>query len=143
MLPAQNLLRESRSFCLMDKLNLQALLLAAFCILLGLGGQTLLKLAIVRSGGMSILEIGVGGLLRKFIEVPYIVLGFALYGVSAILWLQVLSKLDISVAFPLVSVTYVATLFVGRFLFDEPVNLSRIFGVLLICSGVFFVIRSQ
>ena len=137
------LIRESRSFWLMDKLNLQALLLAAVCILLGLGGQTLLKLAIVRSGGMSILEIGVGGLLRKFMEVPYIALGFALYGVSAILWLQVLSKLDISVAFPLVSVTYVATLFIGRFLFDEPVNLSRIFGVLLICSGVFFVIRSQ
>ncbi len=127
----------------MNRWNLQALLLAGICILLGLGGQTLLKLAIVRSGGMSILEIGIGGLLRKFMETPYIVLGFALYGVSSILWLQVLSKLDISVAFPLVSVTYVATLFVGRFLFNEPVNLSRIFGVLLICSGVFFVIRSQ
>ncbi len=143
MLPTPNLIRVSRSFCLMDKLNLQALVLAAICILLGIGGQTLLKLAIVRSGGMSILEIGVGGLIRKFMEVPYIVLGFGLYGVSAILWLQVLSKLDISVAFPMVSVTYVATLFVGRFLFDEPVNLSRIVGVLLICSGVFFVIRSQ
>jgi multidrug transporter EmrE-like cation transporter len=143
MLPARNLIVESRSFGLMYRWNLQALLLAAICILLGLGGQTLLKLAIVRSGGMSILEIGIGGLLRKFMEAPYIVLGFALYGVSSILWLQVLSKLDISVALPLVSVTYVATLFVGRFLFNEPVNLSRIFGVLLICSGVFFVIRSQ
>jgi multidrug transporter EmrE-like cation transporter len=143
MLSATNLIVESRSFGLMYRWNLQALLLAAVCILLGLGGQTLLKLAIVRSGGMSILEIGIGGLLRKFMEVPYIALGFALYGVSAILWLQVLSKLDISVAFPLVSLTYVATLFVGRFLFDEPVNFSRIFGVMLICSGVFFVIRSQ
>jgi drug/metabolite transporter (DMT)-like permease len=127
----------------MHRFNLQVLLLAAFCILLGLGGQTLLKLAIVRSGGISILEIGVGGLIRKFMEVPYIVVGFALYGVSSILWLQVLSKLDISVAVPLVSLTYVATLIVGRFLFNEPVNLCRIVGVLLICSGVFFVIQSQ
>ena len=142
-LPAQNLIRESRSFRLMDRFNLQALLLAAVCILLGLGGQTLLKLAIVRAGGISILEIGVVGLIRKFIEVPYIVVGFGLYGVSSILWLQVLSKLDISVAFPLVSLTYVATLILGRFLFNEPVNLCRIVGVLLICSGVFFVIQSQ
>ncbi len=127
----------------MHRLNLHALMLAAICILLAIGAQTLLKLAIVRSGGMPVLEIGIAGLFRKCVAVPYIFIGFGLYGVSAILWLEVLSKLDISEAFPLVSVTYVATLFIGRFLFYEPVNLSRIFGVLLICSGVFFVIRSQ
>lgn len=127
----------------MYRLNLQAFLLAAVCILMVIGGQTLMKLAIVKSGGMPVLEIGIVGLLRKFVAVPYIFLGFGLYGVSAILWLQVLSKLDFSVAFPMVSLTYIGTLFVGRFLFDEPVNLCRVFGVLLICSGVFFVIRSQ
>ena len=95
------------------------------------------------SGGMPVLEIGIAGLFRKCVAVPYIFVGFGLYGVSAILWLEVLSKLDISVAFPMVSLTYIATLFVGRFLFNEPVNLCRVVGVLLICSGVFFVIQSQ
>ena len=127
----------------MFKLDLHALGLALICILLVVFGQTLMKLAVVRSGGISVLEIGIAGLIQKFLSAPYILIGFALYGVSAILWLQVLSKLDFSVAFPMVSMTYVATLFVGRFLFDEPVNLCRIVGVLLICSGVFFVIRSQ
>jgi len=79
----------------------------------------------------------------KFVSVPYILIGFALYGVSAILWLDVLSKLDFSVAFPMVSITYIGTLVVGRFIFNEQVNMFRILGVLLICSGVFFVIRSQ
>ena len=102
-----------------------------------------MKLAVVRSGGMPVLEIGLAGLMRKFMSVPYIFASFMLYAVSAILWLEVLSKLDFSVAFPMVSLTYVGTLFVGRFVFNEPVNLYRIFGVLLICSGVFFVIRSQ
>ena len=127
----------------MFKLNLHALGLAVVCILLVVVGQTLMKLAIVRSGGMSVLEIGMVGLIRKFLSAPYILIGFALYGVSAILWLQVLSKLDFSVAFPMVSMTYIGTLLIGRYMFDEPVNLCRIFGVLLICSGVFFVIRSQ
>jgi multidrug transporter EmrE-like cation transporter len=127
----------------MHRLNLHALALAVICIALVVAGQVLMKLAIVRSGGMPVLEIGIAGLVRKFAAVPYILIGFALYGVSAILWLQVLSKLDFSVAFPMVSVTYIGTLFVGRFMFNEPVNTFRIVGVLLICSGVFFVIRSQ
>ncbi len=130
-------------FYLMQKLDLHALALAAVCILLVIAGQTLLKLAVLRSGGMPVLEIGIAGLVRKFVAVPYIFIGFALYGVSAILWLDVLTKLDFSVAFPMVSLTYIGTLFVGRFLFNESVGLCRILGVLLICSGVFFVIRSQ
>lgn len=127
----------------MHRLNLHALMLAAICILLAIAAQTLLKLAIVRSGGMPVLEIGIAGLFRKCVTVPYIFVGFGLYGVSAILWLEVLSKLDISVAFPMVSLTYIGTLFVGRFLFSEPVSLCRVLGVLLICSGVFLVIQSQ
>jgi len=127
----------------MYRLNLHALMLAVICILLVTGGQILLKLAIVWSGGMPVLEIGIAGLFRKCMAVPYIFFGFGLYAISAILWLEVLSKLDISVAFPMVSLTYIGTLFIGRFLFNEPVNLCRVVGVLLICSGVFFVIRSQ
>ncbi len=127
----------------MQRLNPQALGLALVCILLAVVGQTLMKLAIVRSGGMPVLEIGLRGLALKCIEVPYIFLGFGAYGVSAILWLEVLTELDFSVAFPLVSISYVLALFVGRYLFGENVNSCRILGVLLICSGVFFVIRSQ
>ncbi len=127
----------------MQRLNPQSFGLALICILLAVIGQTLLKLAIVRSGGMPVLDLGIGGLLRKCIEVPYIFLGFGAYGVSAILWLEVLTELDFSVAFPLVSISYVLALFVGRYLFGENVNSCRILGVLLICSGVFFVIRSQ
>ena len=127
----------------MHRVNLHALALAFICIVLVVAGQTLMKLAVLRSGGMPVLEIGIAGLVRKFAAVPYILVGFALYGVSSILWLEVLSNLDFSVAFPMVSVTYIGTLFVGRFMFNEPVNIYRIAGVLLICSGVFFVIRSQ
>lgn len=127
----------------MHRLHVQGLGLALVCILLAVVGQTLMKLAIVRSGGMPVLEIGMGGLARKCIEVPYIFLGFAAYGASAILWLEVLTEMDISVAFPLVSISYILALFIGRFLFDENINIYRVFGVLLICSGVFFIIRSR
>jgi len=47
----------------MYRLNLQAPTLAAICTLLLIGGQTLMKPAIVRSGGMPVLESGIAGLL--------------------------------------------------------------------------------
>ena len=75
----------------MHRLNLHALMLAAICILLVIGGQTLMKLAIVRSGGMPVLEIGIAGLIRKFMDVPYILIGFALYGVSRLNPIQVIA----------------------------------------------------
>jgi drug/metabolite transporter (DMT)-like permease len=58
------------------------------------------------------------------------------------LWLDVLSKLDFSMAFPMVSLTYVFSLVIGRFVFHETVSLSRVVGVVLILGGLLFVVRS-
>jgi drug/metabolite transporter (DMT)-like permease len=69
-------------------------------------------------------------------------IGFAAYGFSALLWLDVLSKLEISIAFPLVSITYVITLFVGKFVFGDVITWSRVLGVTIIIVGVIFVARS-
>jgi drug/metabolite transporter (DMT)-like permease len=45
-------------------------------------------------------------------------------------------------AFPMVSLTYVLSLVIGRLVFHETVGLDRVLGVLLILSGLFFVVRS-
>lgn len=67
--------------------------------------------------------------------------GFLLYGLGAIVWLGVLSKWDVSKAYPLVGLGFVFTVIVG-FLLGEQVTLARVAGVALICSGVFLVARS-
>ena len=123
---------------------IKTFVVAVFCIILLVTGQTLLKVGLVRIGGTSFL--GGGGIWQnvlKLFETPYIILGFVVYGISAILWLDVLSKLEFSVAFPLVSLTYVFALIIGAFLFHEPVNISRILGVVLILGGLFFIIKSN
>jgi drug/metabolite transporter (DMT)-like permease len=79
----------------------------------------------------------------KLLQTPWVIFGFACYGVSSILWLDVLSKLDFSLAFPMVSMTYLFTLLIGRFLFHENVGPERIFGVVLILCGLFFLVRSS
>ncbi|UCC85578.1 MAG: EamA family transporter [Anaerolineales bacterium] len=118
------------------------LLIALIAILLLVGGQTLLKVGLNDIGGVSLFDGDPLGSLLRLFRTPWIILGFACYGVSAVLWLDVLSKLDFSMAFPMVSLTYVFSLVIGRLIFHETVGLDRILGVLLILSGLFFVVRS-
>ena len=119
------------------------LLTALVAILLLVGGQTLLKVGLNAIGGVSLFGGDALGSLLGLFRTPWIILGLACYGFSSILWLDVLSKLDFSLAFPLVSLTYVFQVVIGRFIFHESVGMNRITGVLLILCGLFFVIRSS
>ena len=68
----------------------------------------------------------------------YVLGGFLLYGLGAIVWLGVLSKWEVSKAYPLVGLGFVFTVAIG-YLLGEQVHLVRLVGVALICSGVWLV----
>lgn len=122
---------------------LVTLLIAIAAILLLVAGQTCLKLGLNAVGGVSFLGGDVRESVARLFATPYIALGFVFYGTSAILWLDVLSKLDFSFAFPLVSMTYVFSQIIGRFVFHETITWERLAGVCLIIVGVLFIMRSQ
>lgn len=67
---------------------------------------------------------------------PYVIAGFAAYGVGAILWLKVLSRMELSVAYPLVSIGFVLVVLLSWVVLKEQVSIARIFGVALIMTGV-------
>ena len=115
-------------------------LLGLVAIMLLSAGQTAMKAGLNAIGGVSLAD-GPMGFLKLF-QTPWVIVGFACYGLSSILWLDVLSKLDFSLAFPMVGLTYVFTLLIGRFFFGETVGWERMLGVGLILCGVFFLIRS-
>ena len=72
---------------------------------------------------------------------PWFIFGLVLYAVSVINWVVVLGKLDLSVAYPLMSIGYIFTLLLGAWLFKEPVSFTRIAGVLVIIFGVVLITR--
>ena len=115
-------------------------ILGLVSIMLLSAGQTAIKYGLNDIGGVDLSQ-GIMSLFRIF-QTPWVIAGFFFYGFSAILWLDVLSKLDFSLAFPMVALTYVFTLLIGRFFFGETVGWERILGVALILTGVFFLIRS-
>ena len=115
-------------------------LLGLVSIMLLSAGQTSIKYGLTVIGGVSLSD-GVLGAF-KLLQTPWVIVGFMLYGVSAVLWLDVLSKLDFSLAFPMVGLTYVFTLLIGRFFFGETVGWERMLGVGFIIFGIFFLVRS-
>lgn len=69
-------------------------------------------------------------------------LGIALYGIGAVLWLWILSRTDLSFAYPFVGVAFILTMVFGLVFLGEPVGIERIAGTLLIVGGVTLVSRS-
>ncbi len=67
---------------------------------------------------------------------PLVWLGLVLYGMSAVLWLWVLSRLPVSLAYPLVSLGFVVTMGVGVVWLDEPFSWVRVAACTLIVAGV-------
>ena len=108
-----------------------ALGLALFCVLLSSAAQIAMK------RGMSAPVGGdLGATYGQALTSPLVWLGLVLYGASAVLWLWVLSRLDVSVAYPLVSLGFVVTLGVGVVWLGEPFSWVRVAGCTLIVIGV-------
>jgi drug/metabolite transporter (DMT)-like permease len=74
---------------------------------------------------------------------PYILAGFAAYGVGAVLWLQVLSKIDLSRAYPLVSLGFVIVAMLSWLVLGEKLPLTRLVGISLIVIGVVLIGRAS
>jgi multidrug transporter EmrE-like cation transporter len=68
--------------------------------------------------------------------------GLTCYGASMAPWLFVLSRLPVSVAYPMVSIGYVLTAALGWLFLGEVITPSRLGGIVLICAGVVLIARS-
>jgi drug/metabolite transporter (DMT)-like permease len=80
--------------------------------------------------------------LRALVSQPYVWGGLALFGLSAIVWLVVLSRASLSFAYPFAALTYVLILLFDHFVLDDPVPALRWSGVAFIAAGIFLVSRT-
>ncbi len=65
--------------------------------------------------------------------------GFISLGISILLYIQVLSTLNLSVAYPTVSLGYVLVIIMSKVCFKEPISPTRWISVFIICAGVVLV----
>jgi multidrug transporter EmrE-like cation transporter len=100
-------------------------------VLLNAGAQLLLK------AGTNAAPLG----LRLAIE-PHILAGLACYVVSVVVWVVALSKVPVSMAYPMLSIGYVVNAIAAYYLLGETVSPMRLAGIGVIIVGVFIVARS-
>lgn len=105
--------------------------------------QLTLKYGMNQVGAIGRSELGspLATALRVFRQ-PAVVGGFALFGLSAVLWLVVLSRTSLSFAYPFAALTYVLILVFDRVVLGEPVTVLRWAGVLLIIGGLILISRT-
>lgn len=122
---------------------MQSLGMVLTSVAFGAVGQLVLK------AGMNSLVETYGKLqlsaetLLHMATTPLLIVGIAIFGISTLLWLFALAKADLSFAYPFLSLTYLAVLLGGAFLFGDKVTLPRVVGFAVIIAGVWIVARSE
>jgi len=100
-------------------------------VLLNAAAQLLLK------AGTNAMPLGV----RLALE-PHILGGLACYVVSVVVWVVALSRVPVSIAYPMLSIGYVVNAIAARYLLGETLTPMRLAGIGIIVLGVFIVARS-
>jgi multidrug transporter EmrE-like cation transporter len=102
-----------------------------------IAGQITLKSAMTRVGRIGTAEVAAAGdTIVRAVKEPRIWLGLALFGISSLFWLVVLSRVPLSVAYPFVGISYVVIVLISRYVLDEHVPALRWLGVLVVAAGI-------
>lgn len=100
----------------------------------------------MRKGMLSVGEVGnVGELLSAIPSMlinPFLWGAMFCYAISILLWMVVLSRVEVSYAYPFLSIGYVLSAVIGYLWFSENISPIRIAGIVVICIGVILISRS-
>lgn len=111
-------------------------------VALNAAAQLFLKAATRASGVLvsdagSISWVAAAHLLRQ----PPLWAGLACYGISVFVWVGGLSRVSVSIAYPLLSIGYVVNAFLAAALFGEVLSVTKLAGIGLIIFGVVVLTR--
>lgn len=104
-------------------------------VLFATAGQILFKQGMSRVGQVFIQMNQIFRILLRIISSPLVMVGLVFYAVSVILWLVALSRSSLNYVYPFAALTFILVMLASHFIFREAVPLTRLAGIVLICSG--------
>lgn len=104
-------------------------------------GQLLIKHGMNKTGKLYLTKDTVNT-LKKIITSKFVILGLASYIISALIWLVVLSKLPLSLAYPLVSSSYILIAIFSKVFFKEKISGLRWLSMVIIIIGIVILSNS-
>ena len=114
------------------------IVLLLISIALGSFGQIAMKKGLTDSGGIELTEI-ISTKLLSVVFQKYVFVGIVLYAISTLLWFVILSKAELSFAYPLIALGYVLTTLLSVLFFKDLITPFRWLGILLILGGAVLI----
>ena len=111
-------------------------------VLLNAVAQLMLKAGTNAIGAFQFSTANLAPIGWKVATQPFILGGLACYAVSVVVWILALSRVEVSIAYPMLSVGYVVNAIAAYFLFGEAMGVQRLVGIGIIILGVYIVARS-
>ncbi|WP_018901796.1 permease [Rhizobium sp. 2MFCol3.1] len=107
--------------------------------MVGLTGWTLATIMfciLAETGRELCFKHGATSVVFETLQKPVVWLGIAFWGVELVTWTRVLEEAALSVAFPLMALSYAVIAFAGAAIFKETINFRHAFGIFLVTLGV-------
>lgn len=123
-------------------LTMSTWMLILIATVMGIVGQTMLKHGMNQMGPLSLSGEAIPAIVWQIMRSPFVIGGLLIYGFGTFFWLVTLSRIDLSVAYPFVSLNHVLLFLIGWLILRETVSPMRAVGVGVICVGMILVARS-
>ncbi len=123
-------------------MTLSTFLLILTGVLLNAVAQLALKASVTDMGPISITMDTAMPVLSRLATEPWLWLGLFCYGFSVVVWILALSRVDVSIAYPMLSIGYIVNALAAWALLGESLNTHRIVGIGVIIIGVVILTRS-
>jgi multidrug transporter EmrE-like cation transporter len=111
-------------------------------VLLNAVAQLALKASVSDTGiiglDMQSLMSSAGSLVTNL----WLWVGLICYGISVVVWILALSRVDVSIAYPMLSIGYIVNAVAASHLFNEPLGIGKVVGIGIIIVGVYVLARS-
>ena len=111
-------------------------------VLLNAVAQLALKASVSDTGIISLDLQSLLGSAGSLATNLWLWLGLVCYAISVVVWILALSRVDVSIAYPMLSIGYIVNAVAAWHLFDEPMNISKVAGIGIIIVGVYILARS-
>ena len=111
-------------------------------VLLNAAAQLALKAGTNRIGEFAFALDNIVPIGARLASSPYILAGVGCYVVSLVVWILGLSRVPVSVAYPMLSVGYIVNAIAAWLLFGESITAQKLVGIGMIIIGVVLVARS-
>lgn len=114
---------------ILSRITKRPVALALICVVLNSISQILLKIG-SQSFGFDIIKI---------ITSPHLIIGFIIYGISAVILVMALRRGNLSVVYPILAIGFITVNILAWFILGEEMSLLKWAGITAIVIGISFI----